>query len=125
MAKITIGIGCVLIALGVGSYLGTGRGSVTALIPAFFGLPLVLLGVAALNDRLRKHAMHAAVVVGLLGFAGAARGFSEVPAILRGDQVERPVAVAVQVAMSLLCLVFVVLCVLSFIKARRAERVDG
>jgi len=125
MAKMTIGLGFVLIALGIGSYFGTGRASVTALIPAFFGLPLVLLGVAALNDRLRKHAMHAAVVVGLLGFVGAARGFSEVPAILRGDQIERPVAVAVQVAMSLVCLVFVVLCVLSFIKARRAERVDG
>ncbi len=125
MAKMTIGLGFVLIALGIGSYFGTGRASVTALIPAFFGLPLVLLGVAALNDRLRKYAMHAAVVVGLLGFVGAARGFSEVPAILRGDQIERPVAVAVQVAMSLVCLVFVVLCVLSFIKARRAERVDG
>ncbi len=125
MAKTTIGIGCVLIALGVGSYFGTGRASMTALIPAFFGLPLVLLGVAALNERLRKHAMHAAVVVGLLGFVGAARGFSQVPAILSGDQVERPVAVAVQIAMSLVCLVFVVLCVLSFIKARRAERIDS
>ena len=125
MAKTTIGIGCVLIALGVGSYFGTGRASMTALIPAFFGLPLVLLGVAALNERLRKHAMHAAVVVGLLGFVGAARGFSQVPAILSGDQVERPVAVAVQIAMSLVCLVFVVLCVLSFIKARRAKRIDS
>ncbi len=125
MAKMTIGIGCVLIMLGVGSFFGTGREHMTALIPAGFGLPLVLLGVAALNDRRRKHAMHAAVVVGLLGFIGAARGFSQVPAILSGDEVERPIAVAVQIAMSLVCLAFVVSCVVSFIKARRAEKIDS
>ncbi len=125
MARTTIVFGCVLIALGVGSYFGTGRASMTAMIPAFLGLPLLLLGVVALNDRRRKHAMHAAVVVGLLGFIGAARGFSQVPAILSGDQVERPVAVAVQIAMSLVCLAFVVSCVVSFIKARRAEKIDS
>ena len=125
MAKMTIGIGCVLIALGVGSYFGTGRASVTALIPAFVGLPLALLGVAALNDRLRKHAMHGAAVIGLLGFVGASRGFAKLPALLTGGEVERPVAAYVQIAMALVCLVFVVLCVGSFIKARRAERSDS
>ena len=60
MAKITIGIGFVLIALGVGGYFGTGRESWTALIPAFFGLPLALLGVVALKDHTWKHAMHVA-----------------------------------------------------------------
>ena len=125
MAKITIGIGCVLIALGVGSYFGTGRASVTALIPAFFGLPLALLGVAAVKERLRKHAMHAAAVIGLLGLVGASRGFASLPALLSGGEVERPVAVYVQIAMTLVCLVFVVLCVGSFIKARRSGGVDA
>jgi len=120
MAKITIGIGCVLIALGVGSYLGTGRESVTALIPAFFGLPLALLGVVALNDGRRKHAMHAAAAIGLLGFLGAARGFAKLPALLSGGEVEKPVAAYAQITMSLVCLVFLVLCVNSFIKARRS-----
>ena len=125
MARTTIVFGCVLIALGVGSYFGTGQESRTALIPAGFGLLILLLGVVALNDRRRKHAMHAAAVVGLLGFGGAARGFSQLPAILRGDEGVRPVAVAAQIVMSLACLAFVVLCVRSFIKARRAERVDS
>ncbi len=120
MAKITIGIGCVLIALGVGSYFGTGRASVTALIPAFVGLPLALLGVVALNDGRRKHAMHAAAVMGLLGFGGASRGFAELPALLTGGEVEKPVAAYVQIAMSLVCLAFLVLCVRSFIRARRS-----
>ncbi len=120
MAKITIGIGCVLIALGVGGYFGTGRESMTALIPAFVGLPLALLGVVALNDGRRKHAMHAAAALGLLGFLGASRGFAKLPALLTGGEVEKPVAAYMQIAMSLVCLVFLVLCVRSFIRARRS-----
>ncbi len=121
MARITIGLGLVLIGLGLGGYFGAGRVSVTALIPAFFGLPLLLLGLAALNERRRKVAMHIAVVIGLLGFAGTVRGLLKLPVLLSGGQVARPTAVAVQSAMAVVCLVYVLLCVWSFIKARRAD----
>jgi len=120
MAKITIGLGLVLIALGIGSYLGTGRASVTALIPAFFGVPVLLLGLLALKERMRKHAMHIAAVFGLLGFGGTVGGLMKLPVLLTGGEVERPAAVAVQAAMAIVCFVFVLLCVWSFIKARRA-----
>ena len=121
MAKITIGLGLVLIALGLGSYFGTGQASVTALIPAFFGLPLLLLGLAALKERMRKTAMHIAVAVGLLGFAGTVSGLMKLPVLLTGGELERPAAVGVQAAMAIVCFVFVLLCVWSFIKARRAS----
>jgi uncharacterized membrane protein len=121
MAKITIGLGLVLIALGLGSYFGTGRASVTALIPAFFGLPLLLLGLVALNERMRKTTIHIAAVIGLLGFAGTVSGLMKLPVLLTGGELARPAAVAVQAAMVIVCLVFVLLCVWSFIKARRAS----
>ena len=121
MAKITIGLGLVLIALGIGSYLGTGRASVTALIPAFFGVPLLLLGLLALKESMRKHAMHIAAVMGLLGCGGTVGGLMKLPVLLTGGEVERPAAVAVQAAMAIVCFVFVLLCVWSFIKARRAS----
>ncbi len=121
MAKIAIAFGLVLIALGVGSYWGTGRVSVTALIPAFFGLPLLIAGVLALHDRMRKHAMHAAAVIALLGLAGTVSGLIKLPALLTGGALERPAAVAVQSAMALVCLAFVLLCVRSFVKARRSS----
>ena len=121
MAKITIGLGLVLIALGLGGYFGTGRESETALIPAFFGLPLLLLGLAALKERVRKTSMHIAVAVGLLGFAGTVSGLMKLPVLLTGGELERPAAVAVQAAMAIVCFVFVLLCVWSFIKARRAS----
>ena len=117
MAKLTIGLGVVPIALGVGGYFGTGRESWTALIPAGFGLPLLILGFVALQDARRKHAMHAAVALGVLGFGGTVGGLYT---LLTGGEVERPVAVAVKATMALLCLVYVVLCVGSFITARRA-----
>jgi len=60
----------ILIVLGVASYQLTGRTSLTAMIPAFFGVVLLVCAfVARSSEAARKHAMHAAVAVGLLGGA--------------------------------------------------------
>ena len=121
MARITIGLGLVLIALGLGGYFGTGRESLTALIPVLLGLLLALLGVLALKEHMRRHAMHVAGVIALLGVAGTVRGLMKLPVLLTGGELERPAAVGVQAAMAIVCFVFVLLCVWSFIKARRAS----
>lgn len=44
MKIITIGFGILLILLGVGSYMTTATSSFTALIPAFFGVAISVLG---------------------------------------------------------------------------------
>jgi len=111
--------GLLLILLGLGSYFGTGRASVTALIPAFFGLPLLLTGLLGLRENLRQHAMHAAAVLALLGLLGTASGIPKFAVLLAGGTVERPAAAVVQTLMVVLCAVFVSLCVHSFISARR------
>jgi hypothetical protein len=121
VARTTIAFGIVLIALGVAGYLGTGRVSVTALIPAAFGLVLGILGWLALNDRYRRHAMHAAAALGLIGLLGSLRGLPGLVALLTGAGVDRPAAVVAQSAMALLMAVFVALCVKSFVDARRAR----
>ena len=119
MANTTVVTGVALIILGLGSYFGTGTASITALIPAFFGIVLALLGALAFNESRRKMAMHIAVVVGLLGFAGSVRGLTKIGAVLSGEAVERPTAVIAQSIMAVLTGTFVVLCVKSFIDARR------
>jgi hypothetical protein len=74
--------------------------------------------VLARNEAMRKHAMHGAVLVGLLGFLGSARGLLQLPVLMSGGEVARPAAVIAQSVMAILMLLFVVLCVRSFINAR-------
>ncbi len=119
MPRIAIVFGSLLVLVGVGFYIGTGAASVTALIPAFIGLPLALLGGLATRENLRRHAMHGAAALGLLGFLGSARGLVQLPALLAGEPLARPAAVAGQSLTAVLCLVFVILCVRSFVAARR------
>jgi hypothetical protein len=109
--------GILLIVLGTASYIMTGRTSVTALIPAFFGAVLVVLALVARNESARKHAMHAAVAIGLIGLLATAARL--VPALGAGN-FGRP-AVLSQLAMAVLLLIYVAMGVRSFIDARRAR----
>ena len=48
--------------------------SITAMIPAFFGLPMIVLGFLSLKNPVnRHHYMHASMVFGLLMALGGAR----------------------------------------------------
>jgi hypothetical protein len=58
MPSTTRTFGLILIVLGLAAYFLTGRASVTALIPAFFGAVFVILALVARNESARKHAMH-------------------------------------------------------------------
>jgi cytochrome b561 len=124
MPALTILLGLVLVLLGVAGYFGTeadGR-SVTALIPAFFGLPIALLGAVALvKSGAKKHAMHAAVALALLGAIGAGmQGLPKLGALVSDYQsLERPMATLMQVLMTAVCIVLVVAGGLSFVKARK------
>ncbi len=110
--------GLILIVLGVASYVMTGRTSVTAMIPAFIGVVLVICAlIARSNESARKHAMHAAVAVGLIGAVGAL--YRGVPAALDGGA-SRP-AVMSQLATGGLLLIYVALGVRSFIEARKVR----
>jgi len=119
--KLTVVYGVALIALGLYGYFGSGQASVTALIPAFFGLPIAIAGLLAARENLRKHAMHAAAALALLGTIGAARGIPGLVKILGGEEVERPIAVASQSILFFLSLIFVLLCVRSFMLARKSQ----
>jgi uncharacterized membrane protein len=123
MANTTISFGVILLVLGIGGYFGSGMVSLTALIPALFGLLLLICGVVARDPNKRKHAMHFAAMVGLLGFLGSARGLAKIGAVLAGQPVERQNAVIAQAIMAILMLIFTALCVRSFIQARRSRTV--
>ncbi len=121
MPFVTIGFGVLLTLIGVGGYVMSGMVSWTALIPAFLGVPLVALGGLATKESLLKHAMHGAAMVGLLGLLGTASGAVKFVRMMGGAVVERPEAVKVQALVAVICAVFIVLCVNSFIQARKAR----
>jgi hypothetical protein len=116
MASTTILFGLLLTLLGLAGYFLTATSSFTALIPALFGLPLMVLGVIARSEHARKHAMHVAALIGTLGFVGAL-----VPLLRTPEGVRSGVALASQLTMVVLSGIFVALCVKSFIDARRAR----
>ena len=119
MFKVSIWTGIILAVLGVGSYFTTGAASPTALIPAAFGIVFILLGFIARKETLRKHAMHGAALLSLLGIAGSAGGVLSTLTLLGGGTVERPEAAVAKAAMTVICIVFLVLAIRSFINARR------
>ena len=113
--------GAVLILLGAGVFLSAGAHAPTSLIPAYFGLVLVLLGALANTEDTKRRMlfMHLAVTVGLVGFLFPfARSIRGTIALLQGGTVLHPLAVEESMAMALICLVYTGLCVRSFIAAR-------
>jgi len=122
LAKLTIVFGILLIALGATAFVLLGHHPHT-LIPAAFGLLLALFGALANSPdpKRRMLFMHIAVTIGLLGFLGTIPGIIGVFQMAAGHAIARPDAAKVQAIMGTLCLIFVLLCVRSFIQARRTR----
>jgi hypothetical protein len=112
--------GIALLVLGLGGYLLTGASSLTALIPSGFGVLFLLVGLMARNDRLRAHAMHAAVVLAVFGFLGSVRGLFRIADVFHPIST-RPAAIVAQAIMALLTLGYILLAVRSFVDARRGR----
>lgn len=123
MAKVTIVFGVALIALGVGFFIATGSSAPTSLIPSYFGVVLAICGALANSPEPGRRMlwMHIAVTIGLVGFIFPAARTIRAFAKAHGTAVARPVAVAEQSIMAVICLIFVGLCVQSFVAARRAR----
>ncbi len=110
--------GALLVLTGIGGYAAFQ--TPTALIPVVFGVLLAACGLVARKEHLRRHAMHAAAAVALLGFLPSVPGLLGLPDLLAGEAA-RPAAVVLRSVMAILCLGFLVVAVRSFVAARRAR----
>jgi hypothetical protein len=124
MSRVAILFGILLIILGLIGYfspemlgkLGPKGNSPTALIPAGIGAVLLLCGlIVEFAPGTRKHVMHLAAVVGLLGAAG---GF--MPIMSNNGDFTMAGAVS-GLVMVILCGLFLVLCIRSFVLIRIAR----
>jgi hypothetical protein len=125
LAKVSLVFAVLLIALGMVGYFGTGAQHMTALIPTWFGAVLGMCALLAMSpdEGRRKLFMHVCVTIGLVGFIGGAveaiRGY--VHATSAGKQPDM-IALASKLTMTGLLLIYVILCVRSFVAARRARQ---
>lgn len=91
----------------------------TALIPLAFGVVLIIFGALAQSqENLRKHLMHAALLVALFGivailFSPAMRN------VISTGQVTNWTSFTAQISMAFVCLSFIIAGVKSFAAARK------
>jgi len=124
MAKWALLFGFILLLMGIFAY-AEGDHTSSALLPAYFGILLGVLGATARSEKekTRMVAMHIAATVGVVGFLMTVSDLLEYIQVQRGGIIpEHPKVLQEHAITSAILLFFVLLSVLSFIKTRRARR---
>ena len=109
--------GIFLIVWGIGVTILSDSQSITSLIPAIFGLPIIILSFFAKKfpDR-KKLLMHIVVLIGLIIFLG---GLDLIRGLIQGNIFVNLWASSSKFMMIISGLVFTILCIKSFIFNRK------
>ena len=113
--RIAIYDGAFLVLWGIVAYIISEQSSITAMIPSFMGVPLMILGI--LSERMpnmRHHLMHAAMVLSLVMVMGGARVFAQFSEMSN-------LAISSHVVLILVGVCFMVCGIMSFRAARIAR----
>ena len=115
MPEVSIAIGLMLCLWGAAAYLISDMASITALIPAFMGIPIGFLGAMSIKiPEKRKTFMHISATFGLLCALGGLR----LPMILMNDDSSN-LLIASHAILLVLGGLYTYLCVQSFIWTRK------
>ena len=117
MENIAMIYGIFLIIWGIGVTILSDSQSITSLIPAIFGLPIIILSFFAKKfpDR-KKLLMHIVVLIGLIIFLG---GLDLIRGLIQGNIFVNLWASSSKFMMIISGLVFTILCIKSFIFNRK------
>ncbi len=121
MPNLSLGFAALLCFIGLFGYFGSRfeQPSMLALVSLLFGFALAVCAVIARRAAARKHAMHVAAMIGLIGFFVAGwLGISNLATAISDDPATDNRPVRMVLLMALICLVYVLLCIWSFIAAR-------
>ena len=131
MVLLTLMYAMAMVGLGAGMYWLAGSGMIegakqswTALIPAFAAIPFfVFFVMSVIKPSSRKHMMHGAALFALVLTAGGL--YMSVSGLVKAgfsvSELPRPLATLATGLMGVLSLVFLAMCVRSFVVARRAR----
>ena len=114
MHRWTILFGLLLVAVGMGGYFLGGAENHMALFPAVLGVAMFVCGMVAAQGAMRMLAIHVAALIGVIGFVG--------PLVALFEDIANTAAVLTKGLTSALCLMFVLMCVNSFLEVRRARK---
>lgn len=110
VAGVTIGYGVVLALVGVIAYVTSGGSSITALIPTFIGIPIVLAGVAATRPKFRSNALYFALGLSALMIGGSFRGIIGLfEALTGGRAITTPMLI--QLGLVVLAIAFIIVAI--------------
>lgn len=124
MTALTLIVGAALTLAGIAGYALSGAASLTALIPSAVGVLLLICGLLARKDRLHRHALHAGLLIALLGVLGSLRNVAGIGEVFVGTA-ERPAAVILSTVMLVVLALYLALGIGSFLKARRRRAAPG
>ena len=122
MSTLSIIFGLLLNLVGLVGFFGTGATHYTALIPCALGLLLIISGIVARCEKCHMHAMHVAVLVSLIGFIATASSLGKVSLVLANTAGPRLPSFIAKEATAVLCGLFFILCIRSFVKARLCKK---
>lgn len=88
--------GLMLVALGISAYVVSGFASISALFPAFFGIPLVALGWVGRARNWQPGATYGIGILSGVALLGSLRGLGDVVTILTGGTVDSALAAGSQ-----------------------------
>ena len=117
MESVSIIYGIFLIIWGVAVSFISGSNSITSFIPSMFGLPILLFSILSVKfSNKKKLFMHIVVTFGLIVFIG---GLDFSRGIMKGTLFDNMWADTSKLMMLTTGLIFTLLCVKSFIFARK------
>ena len=117
MENIAMIYGIFLIVWGIGVTILSDSQSITSLIPAIFGLPIIISSFFAKKyPNKKKLLMHIVVLIGLIIFLG---GLDLIRGLMQGSIFTNILASSSKFMMIFTGLVFTILCIKSFIFTRK------
>ena len=108
MKILTISFGIVLTVLGVIYYNAVGESGINTLLPAVFGILIILFGF--LQGRWEhKHPLYGSLILSLFVLIGSIQPLFSLFRMLTGEEVVVPTVVIVRSVIGVLCVVFIAL----------------
>ncbi|MFG0263124.1 MAG: hypothetical protein ACF788_12100 [Novipirellula sp. JB048] len=125
MARIAILFGLLLCTVTLAALIVSMQKMPAQFCPMMLGIPMLFCGVVGLNPHRRRLAMHVAAAIALLGaLTGGGNTLFALVRSLRGIEVNS-LGIRVLVVMTVLCVVFLLFSLVSFIQTRRRRMSAG